>query len=154
MAALHAVQGVLMLALSSDFSLPLTTSFLRLDAGRDKLVPVTETAWEIRIGPLVAGFLFLSAVAHLSVTLPRVQGWYERNLARGLNVARWVEYSLSASLMIVVIAMLVGIYDAATLLVLFAANAAMILFGLMMELYNQGAGRVRWQVFAGTLRPV
>lgn len=147
MAALHAVQGVLMLALSSDFSLPLTTSFLRLDAGRDKLVPVTETVWEIRIGPLVAGFLFLSAVAHLSVTLPRVRGWYERNLARGLNVARWVEYSLSASLMIVVIAMLVGIYDAATLLVLFAANAAMILFGLMMELYNQGDGRVRWTPF-------
>lgn len=147
MAALHAVQGCLMLALSNGFSLPLSASFLRLDADRGRLVPVTETLWEIRIGPLVAGFLFLSAVAHLAVTLPPVRVWYERNLTRGLNVARWVEYSLSASLMIVVIALLVGIYDVATLLTLFAANTSMILFGLMMELHNESNERVRWTPF-------
>jgi hypothetical protein len=73
-----------------------------------------------------------------------------------MNRARWLEYSLSSSVMIVVIAMLVGIYDVAALLALFAANAAMILFGWLMELHNQTTQRTHWTaywfgVFAGAV---
>jgi hypothetical protein len=39
--------------------------------------------------------------------------------------------------MIIVIAMLVGIYDIGALILLFVLNATMILFGWMMELHNQ-----------------
>jgi Heliorhodopsin len=39
-----------------------------------------------------------------------------------MNHARWLDYSLSSSMMIVVIAMLVGIYDVASLLLLFFAR--------------------------------
>jgi hypothetical protein len=95
----------------------------------------------------VAAFLFLSALAHLFIASPRVFDWYARNLRRGINYARWIEYAASASLMIVVIAMLVGIYDVAALLALFALNAAMILFGLMMELHNQAIERTNWTAF-------
>ena len=56
--------------------------------------------------------------------------------------------------MIVVIAMLVGIYDLGTLIPIFAINACMNLFGLMMELHNQTTERTNWTsyycgVFAG-----
>lgn len=141
MGALHLAQGAAMLALASAFSLPVTSSFLRMDTATDKLVAVPDELLRLRIGPLVAGFLFLSALAHALLASPWLHRWYERSVSRGINPARWVEYSLSSSLMIVVIAMLVGIYDVASLILIFALNATMILFGWLMELHNQTTRR-------------
>jgi hypothetical protein len=143
----HLLQGIAMLALASAFSLPVTGSFLQMDAATDKLVAVPDELFRLRIGPLVAAFLFLSAGAHLILASPWAHRWYERRLARGINPARWIEYSLSSSLMIVVIAMLAGIYDIASLLALFALNATMILFGWMMELHNQTTARTNWTAY-------
>jgi len=140
---LHLVQGVLMLVLATSFALPVTSSFLTFDQATNRLVPDPQTLFEIPIAPLVAAFLFLSAAAHWSLA-SFGRGWYEEELGRHMNRARWLEYSLSSSVMIVVIAMLVGIYDVASLLLLFAANAAMILFGWVMEIQNRGGGRVDW----------
>ena len=147
MGALHLVQGAAMLALASAFSLPVTSSFLRLSTVTDKLVAVPDELARLRIGPLVAAFLFVSAVAHLALSSPWLHRWYERNVARGINPARWIEYSLSSSLMMVVIAMLVGIYDIASLVLIFALNATMILFGWLMELHNQATRRTNWTAF-------
>jgi hypothetical protein len=156
MGLLHLGQGIAMLLLASDFALPVTSSFLRFDSARERLLPDLETLFEVRIGPLVAAFLFLSAIAHLVLASPLGYPWYRRNLLKGINPARWIEYSASSSLMIVVIAMLVGIYDIAALIVLFALNACMILFGWMMELHNQTTVRTNWTsywfgVFAGAV---
>ncbi|HEU4448435.1 MAG TPA: heliorhodopsin HeR, partial [Gaiellaceae bacterium] len=89
----------------------------------------------------------LAAIDHGLMAAPRVVGWYERNLARETNPARWWEYSLSASLMVVLIAMLTGIRDVAALIALFGANAAMILFGLVMERVNRPGEPVDWRPF-------
>ena len=146
MGILHLGQGLVMLALSNAFTLPVLGSFLELDPGRG-LIPEPRTLFELRVGPLVAAFLFISAAAHLLLASPAVFLWYARNLRRGINHARWIEYSISSSLMIVIIAMLTGIYDVAALLGLFAANTAMILFGWMMELHNQTTERTNWTSF-------
>ena len=114
MGLLHLAQGVLMLALSSNFFLPVSASFLEFDPAVGKLTPVPETLVDLRIGPLVAAFLFLSAIAHFLIASPGIYQWYTRNLTKGINYARWVEYSFSASVMIVVIAMLVGWYFSST----------------------------------------
>jgi heliorhodopsin len=147
MGALHFAQGAAMLVLASAFSLPVTSSFLRMSPVTDKLVAVQEELFRLRIGPLVAAFLFVSAAAHFALASPWLHRWYERNVTRGINPARWVEYSLSASLMMVLIAMLVGIYDIASLILIFALNAAMILFGWLMELHNQTTGRTNWTAY-------
>jgi hypothetical protein len=147
MAVLHAAQGFAILALSSGFSLPVTTSFLQFDETSETLVTNPKTIGDIELAPLVALFLFISAAAHGIISLPGVYGWYRRNLGRGINYARWYEYSLSASVMIVVIAMLVGVYDLASLILIFTVNAAMIFFGLVMEVQNRGAERVNWTPF-------
>ncbi|MBM3945026.1 MAG: hypothetical protein FJ317_05975, partial [SAR202 cluster bacterium] len=118
MGLLHLAQGVLMLLLTSDFSLPVYASFLKFDPAVNRIVPAPEPLFSLRIGPMVAAFLFMSAIAHLLVATPGVYDWYARNLRRGINYARWIEYSFSASVMIVVIAMLVGIYDIASLILL------------------------------------
>jgi hypothetical protein len=147
MAVLHLMQGVIMLLLSNDFSLPVTTSFLEFDEASEKLIARDDTLLDLRIAPLVASFLFISAFAHLVLTLPGVYQWYVRNLRLGINYARWYEYALSASVMIVVIAMLTGMYDLGSLILIFALTAAMIFFGLQMEVQNQGAARVNWMPF-------
>ena len=141
MGLLHAGQGVLILALSNEFSLPVFGTFLQGPPGEQG--PAIEHLFDAPIGPLVAAFVFISAIAHLTLILPGVFQWYVRNLQRQRNDARWIEYSLSASLMIVLIAMLTGIGDIAALIALFGVNASMIFFGLVQEHYSEpGSGKL------------
>jgi hypothetical protein len=156
MGFVHLVQAVLMLAMSSNFSLPVTSAFLQLNEATEQLVPVPGTVFDLRIGPLVAVFLFMSAAAHFIISAPGVFGWYRRNLGKGVNYARWIEYAFSSSVMVWIIAMLAGIYDVVALIAIFAVNATMILFGWMMELHNQTTERTDWTsywfgVFAGAV---
>lgn len=131
----HLAQAVVILALTNDFALPVFASFLGDDpvptALRGEPNP-TEQVGSVLVGAWVAAFVLLAAVDHLLTAGP-LRGWYERRLDERANYARWIEYSVSASLMIVLIAMLVGIWDLAALIAIFAVNAAMIVFGLIME---------------------
>ena len=150
----HALQGIVVLALSSAFALPVTATFLQGPPGDGTPVAV-DTLFDIRIGWGVALFLFLSAIAHWTISLPGVYTWYENNLGRDRNYARWIEYSASSSVMVVLIAMLTGISDVVALIALFAVNATMILFGLLVEHYET-PGSTDWisywfGVFAGAI---
>jgi len=144
MGLLHLAQAAAVLFLSNDFSLPITTSFLSFIPATEKLAPVTSTVINLPFGPMVALFLLLSAIAHLTIASPGVFGWYVSNLKRGINYARWYEYAFSASLMIVLIGMLCGVYDIASLLMAFALTAVMNLCGLMMEIHNQVTEKTNW----------
>jgi hypothetical protein len=148
MGAFHFAQGLLMLAISNlDFKLPVTTAFLKYDDTTESLVSNLKTAFELPLAPLIAVFLFMSALAHFLISTPGIYDWYIRNLKKGVNYARWIEYAFSSSVMIVAIAMLFGMYDIAVLLLIFALNAMMILFGWMMELHNQTTEKTDWTAF-------
>lgn len=156
MGVFHLIQFSAMLYLSNDFHLPLTYNYLQYNVLTQSLELTTETLAEITVGPLVALFLLISAMAHFTLASPFAFRWYVRNLKRHINYARWIEYAFSSSIMIVVIAMLVGIYDLGTLIPIFAINASMNLFGLMMELHNQHTKKTDWTaylcgVFAGVI---
>jgi hypothetical protein len=149
----HLLQAALMLVLSNALALPVTAAFLAGDPVSAR-APSTDVLFELPVGPAVAAFLLLAAIDHLAVALPGLNRWYERHLARGANYARWFEYSVSASLMIVLIAMLTGIWDIAALLGLVGVNSAMIWFGLLME-RHQRPGSPDWTAFAlGTVAGV
>ncbi len=144
MGVLHAVQGIVILVLSTDFKLPVTTSYLQFDPEIQELAPEIRHFFDLQIGIFVAIFLFLSAVAHLLLSMPKIYEWYIKNLKNGINPARWIEYSLSSSLMIVLIAMLVGVYDFSALILLFSINAMMIFCGWIMEVHNQTTKKTNW----------
>lgn len=145
MAFLHFAQGIAMLVLSSDFALPVTSAFVKFNVITQNLSPYMQEHFMLRIGPVVAAFLFLSAIAHFSVSLiSPIHAWYNRNLLKGLNLARWIEYAFSSSLMMVVIVMLTGMYDGISLLLIFFMNMMMILFGWVMEVHNQTTKKTNW----------
>ena len=143
---LLAAEGLYMLMVSNSLALPVTASFLRDDPVRTAPPTAPESVFSLRIGPAVACFLLLAALDHALVAAPRVHRWYERWLDRRVNYARWIEYSVSASIMIVLIGLFVGIRDLAAVAVMFAANTAMILFGLLME-RQQRPGHSDWSAF-------
>jgi hypothetical protein len=147
LAVLHAVQGLAIVAISLAKSpvvaAPVVSSYLTFDTATSTLVPAQRMLFDLPIGPAVALFFFLSAIAHFAVAFP-ARGWYERRLARGQNPARWMEYALSSSVMIVVIATLSGIQEAGTLVAIFGINATMNLFGWSMEAANEGRERPQW----------
>lgn len=133
----HLAQAIGVLLLATSFALPVTASYLQGPPGTAPQDPLT--LFEIPTGAAVAAFLALSALAHALVCT----GWWRSYLAdldRSRNPARWVEYSVSSSLMIVLIAQLVGISDVAALVALFGVNAAMILFGWLQERYEEPGG--------------
>ncbi len=147
LAALHAIQGVVILALSFArdplVTNPVVSSYLSFDTATETLVPAQSTLFDLPIGPAVSTFFFLSAIAHALMAWP-LRSWYERRLANHIQPLRWIEYSLSSSVMIVVIASLSGIQEIGTLVAIFGVNAAMILFGWSMESANQGREKTQW----------
>jgi hypothetical protein len=143
MGGIHLLQVFLVLYLSNNFSLPVTISKPVYNEFTNSISPVSETLFSIRVGPLVALFLFISAVAHILIATVLYYRYVE-NLKSHMNPYRWFEYSISASIMIVIIAMLTTIYDLGTLLALFTLTAVMNLMGLMMELHNQTTQKTDW----------
>jgi hypothetical protein len=148
MGLLHLIMATLMFAISNSFSLPITTSYLHFQAGPPVMIaPLVETIGSLRIGPAVALFLLLSAIAHFIIASPLYYSTYVANLKKNTNYLRWLEYALSSSVMIVVISMLVGMYDLSSLILIFTLNAMMNLFGFMMELHNQTTVKTNWSAF-------
>jgi hypothetical protein len=147
LAALHFVQAATILALSFAKSpvvtSPVVSTYLRFDETTQHLVTAQRSIWDLPIGPAVALFFLMSAIAHFSMAFP-ARRWYEARLARGQNPIRWIEYAFSSSVMIVVIAALAGVQEIGTLIAIFGVNAAMIMFGWSMEIANEGRARPQW----------
>jgi Heliorhodopsin len=149
LALLHLLQGAVILVLSTSQTFPVVTNFLAIDplatgqGDAPVLVSAVERVADINLAYLVATFFVMSAVAH-AIVASVYRKKYEAGLANGINRARWIEYSLSASTMIVGIGALVGVTSLSAFIMLFALTAIMNLLGLVMEVANQGQKKVRW----------
>ncbi|MDW3217177.1 MAG: heliorhodopsin HeR [Acidimicrobiales bacterium] len=130
---LHGAQAALILALTSSFAITITTSPPTGPPGTPASAP--DSLVDVVIGPVVALFLVLAAVDHL-LTATVARDAYERDLRRGINRFRWVEYSVSATIMVLLIAAYSGITGITTLVAIAGANVAMILFGWLQETTN------------------
>jgi len=130
---LHLAQAVAVLLLADDFAIAVTSSFP--DGPPGAPIPAPETLFDVRIGWAVAAFLGLAALDHL-LTATVGRGTYERDLRRGINRFRWVEYAFSATLMIVLINFYSGTTSISAVIAIAGANVAMILFGWIEEAMN------------------
>ncbi len=146
-ALLHTASGAAMVVLGNSFELPVTLFNLQGPPGTPLSDGVLETVLDIPLAPLTATFMFLSAFFHLLVVSPIGASGYRSELEHGRNRFRWVEYALSSTLMIVLIALIVSISDIAALIGIAFANIAMILFGWLMEVANPPDQKVWWSPF-------
>ena len=140
----HLAQMVVVLILANDFSLPIVARYMAGPPGSVFAEPVTIL--NTPVGLAVAIFLGLSAFFHFLVISPKFCARYSAGLAAHRNYFRWVEYSISSSVMIVLIAQICGISDVAAIVSIFGVNASMILFGWLQEKYEQ-PGNGGWLPF-------
>jgi hypothetical protein len=136
-----------MLVLGNDFSLDVSSFNLNGPPGTPISEGQMDLVFSVPLAPATAAFLYLSAFFHFLIASPIGFSAYVSELRHGRNRFRWVEYSLSATLMIVLIALITGITDLAALIAIAFVNASMILFGWIMEMVNRADGRVWWTPF-------
>ena len=108
---------------------------------------VTQFLFSIPFVFLIVGFLLLTALFHFIISGRKVNPVYNNNLQEGINKYRWVEYSITSSIMIVLIAVLFGVTDLGTLILLFGLNVVMNLLGLLIEKLNQYTKKTNWTSF-------
>ena len=147
MGALHLVSGLAMVLLGNDFALEVSAFRLDGPPGTPLDDGTLDSVFDVPLAPATAAFLFLSAVFHLIVASPAGFRVYGNELAAGRNRFRWVEYALSSTLMIVLIALVAGLTDLAALIAIAFANVAMILFGWVMEIVNDESRPTWWSPF-------
>ncbi|MEG9250087.1 heliorhodopsin HeR [Arthrobacter sp. Soc17.1.1.1] len=142
--SLHLLQAVIftiiLAMLDNQVTFPVTADYLAGPPGFP-LPPERVELFAVNVGAGVVVFVALSALFHFAVASPAFFPRYEAGLRVQHNYFRWVEYSLSSSVMIWLIAQTTGITDIAALICLFAVNAAMIGFGALQEKYERpGSG--------------
>jgi hypothetical protein len=132
---LHLASLAAILLLSNDASLPVNATYLTEAPGTGNFSDPINL-FNLNIGYMVAAFLALSAFFHFLISSPAIFPRYVSGLKNHINMFRWVEYSLSSSLMIIVILQLNGTADYIALLGIFGVNVCMILFGWLQEKYT------------------
>lgn len=130
---LHGVQVVAVLLLASDFAITVTSQFPQGPPGTPG--PAPEALFDVRIGGAIAVFLALAALDHL-ITATVLRRRYEADLRAGINRFRWLEYSVSATIMILLIGFYNGLTGVTEVIAIIGANVAMILFGWLQEVMN------------------
>ncbi len=146
-AALHLVTGVLMVVLGdTGFTLPVTGFNIGGPPGTSLDNGELNELFGYPLAVGVAGFALLSALFHVLIATVLFP-FYKKELRRGRNRMRWVEYALSSTLMIKLIAMVTGITDLSALIAIAFANIAMILFGWIMEMVNAPEDKAWWTPF-------
>ncbi|MDB5161424.1 MAG: putative rane protein [Candidatus Saccharibacteria bacterium] len=156
-AALHALQGVLILVFSSTGGVrPITTSFLTQDqlasqsGGQPILVQATHHLFDLNLAYVVAAFFFINAIAHL-LAATRLRRKFEEGLKNGVNRVRWIDFAISSGVMMTAVALVVGIYDISSLLMIFGLTALMGLTTALIEI-NKPVQLNYWLgIFAGVL---
>ncbi len=127
--------AILLLATEKGFAIPVLSSFIDgpPEAGGGTLV--TAPLFNLNVGWTITLFLALAGLDHL-LTATFGRKIYERDLERGINRFRWAEYALSATTMVILLAVYWGITTINALVVVAGANVAMILFGYLQERMN------------------
>ena len=133
---LHIGQAIVIGALAIEFTIGVLVGYVDgpPEAGLSTLV-LSDSGIGLSVPIIVTFFLALAGLDHL-ITATIGRKVYERDLMRGVNRFRWVEYALSSSAMVILISAYWGIITLNALVAILGANVAMILFGYLQEEMN------------------
>lgn len=148
------VQGIIMIALGYllEWNRDIYTFYLKFKIvsiipPNFQVLPDPQVAFTVtNLGVVLSSFLLLSALALLIIAFVKYDSYVE-NLKKGMNPYRWYEYAITSSIMIVIIATFVGVWDLWSLVMIFVLNAIMIMFGYMMEKINFYTKKTDWSAY-------
>ncbi len=143
-ACVYAAEAVALLVMGKRAEVAVTTHYLTTDAvqgtlaGHTVLASATHQLFTVNVGYVVALALFALALSHAAAgTFWRAQ--YEAGLKKGTNLARWIGLGVGLGLTLLAVAMLAGVYDFSTLVMLFVLTLAMHLLGFVVEGVKKGS---------------
>lgn len=152
--ALHFIQGIIMLALGfwltwtqEIYTFYIKFNIISIRPFEAQILPDPTVAFTVGyLGVILSSFLLISAIAHFTIAFLKNKN-YNENLKKGMNPYRWYEYFFSSSIMLVIIATFVGVWDLWSLVMIFVLNAVMILCGLLMEKINFYTKATDWSAY-------
>jgi len=145
--SIHLVQAIILfIIVNRELSLPILTRYFDVTSS-GQVMPVTETLVDVPVALAGPIFLLISAVFHFIIASPFYVRKYEANIQKGINPLRWWEYSISSSIMLVVLLMLGGLLELPSIVFIFTLNFIMNMMGLVMERYNQLTTKTEWLPF-------
>lgn len=156
LALVLAGQALAITILGKTATLPITANLLNEDAlasqaaGHRVLVAATRHLFDINMVVIVAVFLLISAVFH-GLIATYAKSKYEQQVSHGVNKLRWIDYGLSASVMLVAVAMISGVYDLASLMMIFVLVVLLHVFGYFLETQKSAAVEARRNSLKGLL---
>ncbi|MGZ6005349.1 MAG: heliorhodopsin HeR [Candidatus Saccharimonadales bacterium] len=152
-AVLLGLQALAVLVIGKASTLPVVSHYLAKDslasqvAGHTILSPAVRQMFAIDIRYIVVAYLLVSTLIHWLIASIRREN-YEHELQKHLNTLRWVDYGISSGIMLILIAMLNGAYDASLLLAIFVLVAILHFLAYFGEAKAIDF-RARMQTFAG-----
>ena len=127
LAALYAAQAVAIVALGSKAAAPITVQYPSVDtlaseaAGHQVISGAFRQLFSMEFGWMVATFLIVFAtLRYMAGRKTRVQD--QPGADRATSAMRWLSFGLGGGLVVATIALLSGIYELGTLLLLFAST--------------------------------
>jgi hypothetical protein len=130
---LHLAQAIGIFVLTGAFAITVTSAYPEGPPGTR--MPNPNSLFTVRVGITIGIFLLLAALDHL-LTATVLRGTYEADLRKGINRFRWLEYSISATLMIILLSFYSGVTNINAIITVIGANVGMILFGWLQEVMN------------------
>jgi hypothetical protein len=126
-------QALLLLFFTNNTSIDITGSFLIRNPVTGATFNSIKDIFSIHIGTLVAGTMLIPAFTHFFISLPTVSKAYWNNVQAGIQPIRWIEYATSSSLMLTVLALILGITEYKTIILLSLVHGAVCFFGALAE---------------------
>lgn len=132
----HGIQSSYTFALGNtlyknDGVYTVTNQVVRPKPGTNESIDKTENVGSFRLVNMVGVFPALSMINHLWAFFDRTR--YEQYVMDGKNPARWIEYSVSASIMFNIISILSAQTDIKVLTSQYFANIALQFIGYIIE---------------------
>lgn len=122
-------------------------------AGQTFLAPALSRLMDINLAHVAAAVLIAAAVASL-LSATRLHRVYEAEVNSGTNKYRWLSYIFTLGLLSIAAAMLVGVYDIASLLMIFSFTAIACVAALYAERLRPAPGWLTKVAAISALLPI
>lgn len=130
---------------ASGFQIVAITSYPDWNQSPAGPVVASQVVYTVPFTALTSGFAWMAAAGHLAVIF--LFPLYLKDLRVGVNRFRWLEYGASSSLMMVLVAMLFGVWDVHLLFLIGVTNVVMNTYFYLHERYNTVGKEVDWTHF-------